>query len=66
MNFGIASRLLWSYPLSDVIAIAERLHYDGVEIWAEHYIRDRGKKAEMHCVNHPLYLPFTPFPSTSI
>jgi sugar phosphate isomerase/epimerase len=47
MKFGIASRLLWSYPLCDVIAIAERLHYDGVEIWAEHYIRDRGRKSRL-------------------
>ena len=47
MKFGIASRLLWSYSLQDVIAIAESLHYDGVEIWAEHYLRDKGKKTRL-------------------
>lgn len=47
MKFGIASRLLWSYSLQDVIAIAESLHFDGVEIWAEHYIRDKGKKTRL-------------------
>ena len=47
MKFGIASRLLWSYPLNDVIAIAERLHYEGVEVWAEHYVRDRAKKTRL-------------------
>lgn len=47
LKFGIASRLLWSYPLHDVIAIAERLHFDGVEVWAEHYIRDRAKKSRL-------------------
>ncbi len=45
MEFGIASRLLWSYPLNDVLAIAESLHYEGVEVWAEHYVRDRAKKS---------------------
>lgn len=47
MKFGIASRLLWSYPLHEVITIAESLHYDGVEIWAEHYLRDKGKKTRL-------------------
>ncbi len=47
MKFGIASRLLWSYPLNDVIVIAERLRYEGVEVWAEHYVRDRGKKTRL-------------------
>lgn len=47
MKFGIASRLLWSYPLHEVITIAESLHYDGVEVWAEHYLRDKGKKTRL-------------------
>jgi len=47
LKFGIASRLLWSSPLNDVIAIAESLHYEGVEVWAEHYVRDRAKKSRL-------------------
>jgi sugar phosphate isomerase/epimerase len=47
VKFGIASQLLWSYSLQDVIAIAESLHFDGVEIWAEHYLRDKGKKTRI-------------------
>jgi sugar phosphate isomerase/epimerase len=47
LKFGIASRLLWSYPLNDVIATAESLHYEGVEVWAEHYVRDRAKKSRL-------------------
>lgn len=46
-KFGIASRLLWSYPLHEVITIAKSLHYNAVEVWAEHYIRDKGKKSRL-------------------
>lgn len=47
MKFGIASRLLWSYSLCDVIDIAENLHFDAVEVWAEHYNRDKGRKTSL-------------------
>jgi len=61
LKFGIASRLLWSHPLYDVIAIAERLHYDGVEVWAEHYIRDRGKKSRLALSKSSLFVTLHAF-----
>ena len=61
LKFGIASRLLWSYPLYDVIAIAERLHYDGVEVWTEHYVRDRGRKSRLALSESSLFVTFHAF-----
>ena len=54
MKFGIASRLLWSYPLYDVIDIAEKLDFDAVEVWAEHYLRDKGRKTSLAFKNASL------------
>jgi len=61
LKFGIASRLLWSYPLYDVVAIAEGFHCDGVEIWAEHYIRDRGKKSRLVLSKSSLFVTLHAF-----
>jgi len=54
LKFGIASQLLWSYPLPEAIQIAERLGYDAVEIWAEQYSRDKGKKLRFSIDQSPM------------
>jgi len=61
MKFGIASRLLWSYPLHEVVTIAESLHYGGVEVWAEHYVRDTGKKSRLAFSKSSLIATFHAF-----
>jgi len=61
LKFGIASRLLWSYPLSEVLTIAKRLRYNGVEIWAEHYYRERGKKSRLALMESSLVFTFHAF-----
>ncbi len=54
LKFGIASQLLWSYPLSEAIHIAELLGYEAIEVWAEHYRRDSCKKLRRSIDHSPL------------
>ncbi len=52
MKISASSTLLFAYQLEEVLNIAKRLGYDGVEIWHFHLIKT-GEVEKMHknCVN---------------